>query len=374
VELPGEVVAWSVNSQESLRQLLSDSRVSKNPRLHWPKYINGEISDDWPLHIWVSVQNMFTAYGADHRRLRSLVSKAFTPRRVSGMRPWIEQITASLLDTLDSSAQPVDLREGYAYPIPIEVICQLFGVPDALRPDLRKVVDGVFDTTFTAEQAQANVVRLYEIMHELAAVKRENPGDDLTSGLISVREEDGSRLVEAELVDTLILVISAGHETTVNLLDQAITALLTHPDQLELVRSGTNTWADVIEETLRWQAPVAYLPLRYAVDDIQLDNDVIIRKGDAILAAYASSGRDRSMYGETADKFDITRPEKAHLAFGHGVHYCLGAPLARLEAEIALPALFDRFPDLKLAVAPEELEPSHSFISNGHTALPVNLR
>lgn len=368
------MVAWSVNSQESLRHLLSDSRVSKNPRLHWPKYINGEISDDWPLHIWVSVQNMFTAYGADHRRLRSLVSKAFTPRRVSGMRPWIEQITANLLDTLDSSAQPVDLREGYAYPIPIEVICQLFGVPESLRPDLRKVVDGVFDTTFTAEQAQANVVRLYEIMHELAAVKRENPGDDLTSGLISVREEDGSHLEEAELVDTLILVISAGHETTVNLLDQAITALLTHPEQLELVRSGANTWADVIEETLRWQAPVAYLPLRYAVDDIQLDNDVIIRKGDAILAAYASSGRDRAMYGETADAFDITRTEKAHLAFGHGVHYCLGAPLARLEAEIALPALFDRFPDLKLAVAPEELQPSQSFISNGHTALPVNLR
>lgn len=374
VELPGEVVAWSVSSQEWLRQLLNDPRVSKNPRMHWLRYINGEIAEDWPMHLWVSVQNMFTAYGADHRRLRSLVSKAFTPRRVAGMRPRIERITADLLDTLDASKEPVDLREGYAYPVPIEVICELFGVPDSLRPDLRKVVDGVFDTTFTAEQAQANVVKLYQIMHELVATKRENPGDDLTSGLISVREEDGSHLEEAELVDTLILVISAGHETTVNLLDQAITAMLTHPDQLELVRAGTSSWADVIEETLRWQAPIAYLPLRYAVDDIQLDNDVIIRKGDAILAAYAASGRDRSVYGDTADSFDITRAEKAHLAFGHGVHYCLGAPLARLEAEIALPALFDRFPDLKLAVRPDELEPSQSFISNGHVALPVNLR
>jgi cytochrome P450 len=368
------VVAWSVSSQEMLRQLLSDPRVSKNPRMHWLRYINGEIAEDWPMHLWVSVQNMFTAYGADHRRLRSLVSKAFTPRRVSGMRPWIEQVTAGLLDTLDSSQQPVDLREGYAYPIPIEVICQLFGVHDSLRADLRKVVDGVFDTTATAEQAQANVVKLYETMHELVAVKRENPGDDLTSGLISVREEDGSHLEEAELVDTLILVISAGHETTVNLLDQAITALLTHPEQLEMVRAGTSSWADVIEETLRWQAPIAYLPLRYAVDDIQLDNDVMIRKGDAILAAYASAGRDRSVFGDTADTFDITRVDKAHLAFGHGVHYCLGAPLARMEAEIALPALFDRFPDIKLAVAPDELEPSQSFISNGHVTLPVNLR
>jgi 2-hydroxy-5-methyl-1-naphthoate 7-hydroxylase len=130
----------------------------------------------------------------------------------------------------------------------------------------------------------------------------------------------------------------------------------------------------VIEETLRWQAPIAYLPLRYAVDDIQLDNDVIIRKGDAILAAYASAGRDRSVFGDTADTFDITRVDKAHLAFGHGVHYCLGAPLARMEAEIALPALFDRFPDIKLAVSPDELEPSQSFISNGHVTLPVTLR
>jgi cytochrome P450 len=128
------VVAWSITSQNALRRLLSDPWVSKNPRRHWSAYINDEIPQDWPLHIWVSVQNMFTAYGDDHRRLRSLVSKAFTPRRVSEMRPWIEQITAGLLDTLDAAEQPVDLREGFAYPIPIEVICQLFGVPDAARP------------------------------------------------------------------------------------------------------------------------------------------------------------------------------------------------------------------------------------------------
>ncbi|ONI88830.1 cytochrome [Saccharothrix sp. ALI-22-I] len=374
VELPGQVLAWSVTSQETLRNLLGDPRVSKDPRQHWPAYTTGEISEDWPLHLWVSVQNMFTAYGIDHRRLRSLVSKAFTARRVAAMRPWIEEITNRLLDELDAAEQPVDLREGFAYPIPIEVICQLFGVPAEARSRLRKVVDGVFDTTVTPEAAQANVVQLYGIMHELVAAKRENPGDDLTTGLIAVREDDGSKLEEAELVDTLILVISAGYETTVNLLDQAITALLTHPEQLDAVRAGTSSWTDVIEETLRWQAPVANLPLRYAVEDIDLGNGVVIGKGEPILAAYAAAGRDKAVHGETADEFDITRADKTHLAFGHGVHYCLGSPLARMEAEIALPALFARFPKMELAVAAHELEPGQSFISNGHESLPVTLK
>lgn len=363
-----------MTSQGLLRELLGDPRVSKDARQHWPAYGTGQISEDWPLHLWVSVQNMFTAYGSDHRRLRSLVSKAFTARRVVAMRPAIERITARLLDELDAAEQPVDLRERFAYPIPIEVICQLFGVPDDARKRLREVVDGVFDTTITAEAAQANTVRLYGIMHELVAAKREDPGDDLTSGLIAVREDDGSKLEEAELVDTLILVISAGYETTVNLLDQAITALLTHPEQLAAVRAGTSGWPDVIEETLRWQAPVANLPLRYAVEDIEVGDGVVIRRGEAILAGYAAAGRDRSVHGATADEFDVTRADKAHLAFGHGVHYCLGAPLARLEAEVALPALFSRFPGMELAVAPHELKPGHSFISNGHESLPVKLK
>jgi cytochrome P450 len=368
------VVAWAVTSQELLRRLLSDPRVSKDPRQHWTAFINGEITEDWPLLIWVNVQNMFTAYGNDHRRLRSLVSKAFTPRRTEALRPDVQRITTSLLDKLDTATGPVDLREAYAYPLPIEVICQLFAVPQESRPRLRKAVDGIFDTTITPDEAVANGVELYKIWHELVAYKRENPGDDLTTGLIQARDDADGTLTEAELVDTLMLVISAGHETTVNLLDQAITALLTHPDQFELVRSGQVSWSDVIEEALRWQAPIANLPLRYAVEDIELDNDVTIRKGEAILAAYAAANRDRAVYGDTVNDFDATRPEKNHIAFGHGVHYCIGAPLARMEAEIALPALFDRFPDIALAVDPAELRPGQSFLSNSHQKLPVNLR
>ncbi|TDD94241.1 cytochrome P450 family protein [Actinomadura rubrisoli] len=374
VELPGGVVAWAVTGHEPLKRLLADPRVSKDPDLHWTKWIGNEVPGDWPLDSWVSVRNMFTAYGEDHRRLRSLVSRAFTPRRTEALRPRIEEITHDLLDRLAALPPgPADLREGFAYPIPIEVICRLFGIPDGTRPALRRVVDGVFNTALGPADSAANQRELYEIMEDLVAAKRAAPGDDLASVLIAARDDDGSRLSEPELVGTLILMISAGHETTVNLLDHAIAAVLTHPGQRALVRAGSVPWSEVIEEALRWQAPVANLPLRYAVEDIEVDG-VTIAKGEAILAGYAAAGRDPALHGDDADRFDATRPGKEHLAFGHGAHFCLGAPLARLEARVALPALFERFPDLALAVGPDELRPVESFISNGHRALPVLLR
>ncbi|MEU7531954.1 cytochrome P450 [Saccharothrix sp. NPDC042600] len=373
VRLPGGVTAWSVGGLADLKRLLGDPRLSKDPRRHWRAWRDGEVPDDWPLHLWVSVRNMFTAYGDEHRRLRALVSKAFTPRRVDDMRPWVRRITADLLDALAAGPDEVDLREAFAYPLPIEVVCRLFGVPDDLRPGLRRAVDVIFDTTASPRDAVANQERLYALLHGLVEAKRRDPGDDLADGLIAARDEDGSRLTEQELVDTLILVLAAGHETTVNLLDHAITALLTHPEQRRRVETGDVSWADVVEETLRWQAPVAHLPLRYAVEDVAVDGTVIAR-GDAVLAGYAAAGRDPEHHGPTAAEFDPGRADKTHLSFGFGAHYCLGAPLARLEAELALPALFARFPDLALAVPPSDLAPLPSFISNGHATLPVRLR
>jgi cytochrome P450 len=195
----------------------------------------------------------------------------------------------------------------------------------------------------------------------------------MTSALIAARDDqDNSRLSEAELADTLVLMLSAGHETTVNLLDQAISALLKHPDQLELVRNGKSSWDDVIEESLRWQAPIPFVPLRFAVEDIDF-HGVVIRKGDAIIGAYDAANRSPEVNGESADEFDITRRDKNYITFGYGVHYCLGAPLAKLEARVALPALFERFPNMCLALPPTELRPVGSFVSNGHRSLPVFL-
>lgn len=382
VELPGEVEAWAVSSTDLLKRLLTDPRVSKDPRQHWPRFIDGEITPDWPLFTWVAVTNMFTAYGGDHKRLRILVSKAFTARRTAALQPRIEEITKELLDNIEEAGRrsgQVDLREELCYPLPIRVISELFGLPEENSQELRELVDRIFDTSAEPGEMNAAYERLYVVLGELVATKRKSPGDDLTTGLIAARDEEGgTRLSEQELLDTLVLMISAGHETTVNLLDNAIHALLSHPEQLAHVRSGRASWDDVVEETLRRDAPVASLPLRYAVEDLDLGElggpeGVVIRQGEAILAAYAAAGRDPERHGGDADVFDVTRVDKEHLAFGYGMHHCLGAPLGRLEARIALPALFERFPSLELAAPDEELGHVDSFISNGHRRLPVRL-
>jgi cytochrome P450 len=381
VELPGGVEAWAVSSPELLKRLLTDPRVSKDPRRHWPRWINGEISPEWPLFTWVAVQNMFTAYGGEHNRLRALVAKAFTARRTAALQPRIEEITKTLLDGLEEAGRRnsvVDLREGFCYPLPIQVISELFGLPEEQGEELRAVVDGIFHTSASPEEVTDIYTRLYAALGELVALKRRSPGDDLASALIAARDDEGdTRLSEQELLDTLVLMVSAGHETTVNLIDNAIHLLLTHPEQLAQVRSGGASWDDAIEEALRVEAPVASLPLRYAVEDLGMEEfggpaAVVIGKGEAILAAYAAAGRDPEKYGADADRFDVARADKEHLAFGYGVHFCLGAPLGRLEARIALPALFDRFPGLRLAKE-GELEPVDSFISNGHRSLPALL-
>ncbi|MFI5717116.1 cytochrome P450 [Nocardia sp. NPDC051750] len=374
IELPGGVPAWSITDAALLEQLLAGPEVSKDPRQHWPAFRNGEIAADWPLLPWVAVNNMFTAYGAEHRRLRKIVAPAFTHRRTMALKPRIEQITGELL--ADLAATPagtaVDLRERLAYPLPIRVISELMGVPEELQANLRKCVDGVFDTSLSPEESAANYTDLYGVIFRLVAYRREHPGDDMTTLLVADTADTETPLTEQELADTLMLVIGAGHETTVNLLDQAVYQLLVRPRQRADVLEGRVPWPDLIEEVLRFEAPLAHLLLRFAVQDLVVGG-VEIARGDAILAGYAGANRDPKVYGATADEFDPTRTVKSHLAFGYGAHHCLGAPLARLEAAVALPAVFAKFPDMELAVAPEELGSVASFISNGHSRLPVYL-
>ncbi|MEC4020745.1 cytochrome P450 family protein [Streptomyces sp. H27-D2] len=379
VELPSGVEAWSVTDQALVKRLLTDDRVSKDAHQHWPAYINGEIPQGWPLSIWVSVRNALTAYGPEHTRLRRLISSAFTARRVRALTPKIEEITATLIDQLEAApdGRPVDLRAQFAWVLPLLVVNTLLGVPEEAHDGFRGAIGGLFATDLSEEEATANGQTVYRLLSELVAVKRETPGDDVTSGLIEAHDaETDTSLSEQELLDSILLLIGAGHETTVNLLDHTITNLLTHPDQLALVREGRASWADVVEESLRQQAPIANILMRFAVEDIHdADSGLTFRRGEAFVINFAAAGRDPNLHGERADSFDVTRPTRRdHVSFGYGVHHCLGAELARLEGRIAVSALFERFPDLALAVPVEELRPVASFISNGHQVLPVRLR
>ena len=317
---------------------------------------------------------MLSTYGTDHARLRKLVAPSFTQRRTEVMRPRVEAITGELLDALDKGDAEVDLKAGFAHPLPMRMICELFGVPDELQEATGTLIAAIMDTSDPSPEHAAFVQeQIGTVLPALIAHRSEHPGDDLTTELIRVRDEDGDRLSDEELLYTLLLVIGAGFETTVNLIGNAVVALLTHPEQLADVRSGRIGWDAVIDETLRAHPSIASLPLRFAVSDIEV-GDVTVAAGDAIITTYAAAGVDPAHYGPDADSFDASRGADDHLAFGIGVHRCIGAPLARVEALTALPALFERFPDLRLAVREEELRQVPSFIAFGWQEIPVLLR
>jgi cytochrome P450 len=370
VALPGDLTAWSVTRGDVVKLLASDPRISRNPRKHWPDY-DPETLPGW-LGPWTP-PSMVNSDGADHLRLRKLVSRAFTLRRIEALRPALVAIVTDLLDALDG--QPpgavIDLRATFSYLIPTTLICDMFGVPESQRPDIQRMMDRAMATDLTPEEAQANSGKIASTMLELIHYKRQHPGDDMTSRLLETYE-DGDVLTEDELIATLFVVIGAGTETTVSLIDHAVVALLTHPDQRAVVLRDPERWQDVVEESLRRNPPIMHIPMRYAATDIDLGEGVTIRKGELVLMGFGAHGRDPGVH-DLPDHWNIDRTDKAHLAFGFGTHYCLGAPLGRLEAAVALPALFERFPGMELAVEPTELEPFASFIANDYTQVPVRL-
>lgn len=375
VVLPGDVQAWAVTDHAHLAELVADQRVSKDWR-NWSAIQQEEISDDWPLIGMIKVTNMVTADGSQHHRLRRLVTKTFTRGRVEHLRPRIEQIVNELLDELPQYAAAdgsVDLRPHYAYPVPMRVICELVGVPEEWRPQLRTLVDSIFRTDTTPEEVTETQRARHELLNNLVDLRRREPGEDLTSALIAANHADPEALTDEELIDTIWLFVTAGHETTLSLLLNGVRNLLTHPDQLEIARKGdAETWSAVVEEVLRFDAPIGNFPARYPLEDIEVAG-VRIPQGAAILAPYSGVGRDVEQHGPDADRFDITRSGTRHLAFGGGPHFCLGAHLARLEANIALPALLERYPELTLAVEDASLAPVPSLFSNSVQTLPVHL-
>lgn len=376
VELPDGVLAWSVHDYEVARKMMGNQELfSKDPRRNWPDYMEGRISDGWPLITWAAMNTLATNDGADHSRLRKLLLQAFTGRRVEKMRGHIEQRVGELLDRMEEAGRDgstVDLRGMFCMELPTQLMCDLFGVPDDRRADVLAGGHKNVETTLSNEEAEANLGQWQDAIAELVQYKKTHPGDDLTTGLIAAKEEDGSRLSDDELIGTLHLLLGAGSETLVNGLAHSLLHVLEDPTVRQELRDGTVTWEEVFDETLRVQSPVAHLPFRFAVEDCEFGG-VRMKRGDVILMDFAGVGRDPAVHGDTADVFDAHREDKQHLSFGFGVHYCLGARLATLAAMIGLPAVLDRFPHMELAVPRSELKPQGSFVVNGYAAIPVQL-
>ncbi|MEU5777197.1 cytochrome P450 [Streptomyces venezuelae] len=372
-ELPGGVPVWAVTHHAEARQLLTDKRLVKDIDV-WGAWQRGEIPADWPLIGLANPgRSMLTVDGEEHRRMRTLVAQALTPRRVERMRERIAELTEGLLDKLPEGPEPVDLKAEFAYPLPMYVISDLMGIDEADHPRLKVLFDKFFSTQTPPEEVVATLGELAEMMGKVVAARRAEPGDDLTSALI-LASEDGDHLTDAEILSTLQLMVAAGHETTISLIVNAVVNLSAHPDQLALVRSGQVGWDAVIEETLRHSTPTSHVLIRFAAEDVPVGGKVI-PKGDALIVSYGAIGRDEQAHGPTADAFDITRTSPTrHISFGHGPHVCPGAALSRLEAGVALPALYARFPGLTLAVPREKLRNKPVITQNDLYDLPVRLR
>jgi cytochrome P450 len=374
IEFPGEVKAWVVTSYETVNSVLTNDDILYRKNIaHFTALHDGTIPDDWPIRQLIGGDHLLVLDGAEHRRLRSLINRAFTPGRVAGLAPRIQEMTDELLDRLADETGVVDLVKAFTEPLPVAVICELFGVPEGVeRNQIREWSNVLLSHTATPEEATETGAALVGYLAAFIERKRGAPGDDLTTGLIKAQEDDGDRLSDDEMMWILWLVLIAGHETTVHLIANAVIALCSDRAQLALAQER-DAWAQVVEEALRSRNSVVGVLFRYPQEDVRL-GEATIPAGEPIMIGIAGTGTDPATYGEHAGRFDITREDQEpHLGFGRGPHFCLGAPLARLECRIALASLFGRYPELELAIKEDEIGYTSSFITEGPLALPVVL-
>ncbi|MFF4389589.1 cytochrome P450 [Streptomyces sp. NPDC001552] len=356
---------WLVVGHEEARQALTHPGLSKD-------WLGSELFAS-TLPVQAVATSMLDTDPPRHTRLRRLVAREFTARRVESLRPRVQQITDELLDAM--AARPdrrADLIASFAVPLPMTVICELLGVPGLDRQRFRYWSGEIVAPLDGVGAAPRAVEEMTAYLLELVAAKAEDPGEDLLSALIRTRDEDGGRLSPDELIGMAFLLLVAGHETTVNLIGNGVRALLAHPGQLAALRADPDGLIDgAVEEMLRYDGPVQHATYRFAAADLELGG-VTITAGSSVLVALAAADRDPARFAEPGpDVFDIRRTGPGHLAFGHGIHFCLGAPLARMEGRIAVRALLERFPDL--AEDPDAGPPDWlpGILMRGVTRLPL---
>ncbi|HWE38006.1 MAG TPA: cytochrome P450 [Isosphaeraceae bacterium] len=369
VTLPDKQDAWLVTRYDDVAALLKDDRFSKDPQ-------KALTPDQKKRQPWIPgvfrplLKNMLDVDPPDHTRLRGLVHQAFTPRLVEAMRGRIQALTDALLD--DAARRgTMDLIRDFALPLPTTVIAEILGVPAADRHKFRRWTNA-FVTASTSPWAKLrsipHAMAFVRYLRRLIAARRDRPRDDLVSALV-IAEEAGDQLTGDELLSMLFLLLVAGHETTVNLIGNGTLALLGHPDQWERLRSEPTLIRSAVEELLRYDSPVESATERYALEGVTIAGATIPR-GGLSFAVIASANRDDRQF-DRPDDLDLAREPNRHLSFGQGVHYCLGAPLARLEGQIALATLARRLPDLRLAVPKASLRWRPGLVLRGMTSLPV---
>ncbi|AWW37785.1 cytochrome P450 [Streptomyces sp. AS58] len=349
--IAGGLDAWLVTRYEDGLAALSDPRLSSDIRDAADPRLVAQLPETERESM---MSNMLRSDPPDHTRLRRLVSKAFTARRIAELRPRVQEITDRLLDEVVPAGR-AELIADFALPLPVTVISELLGVPLDDRYEFQQWTD---DLLVRGERPPDPAVmneawrRMRAYLTKLLEIRRSEPADDLLSALISARDDE-HRLNEDELIAMVFLLLVAGYITTVNLIGSGIAALLAHPDQLRLLRDDPELLPDAIEEFLRYDGPVSPGIARFAREEVEIAG-VSVPRGATVLIASAIADRDPARFSDP-DRLDVTRRDNGHLAFGHGIHYCLGAPLARLEGHIAIGTVLRRLPDLALAVPPADL-------------------